>query len=63
METEMTYPTRSVQQLSRPLNSVGDLIGRIRDDQWSAPTPCADWTVRNVITTWRLSPFSAIPCA
>jgi hypothetical protein len=46
---EMTYPTPSVQQLSRAPNSVGDLIGRIRDDQWSAPRPCTDWTVRNVV--------------
>lgn len=28
---------------------VGDLIGRIGDDQWGAPTPCTQWTVRDVV--------------
>ncbi len=25
------------------------MFGAIRDDQWSAPTPCADWCVRDVL--------------
>ena len=58
----MTYPTPSVLQLSRVLNSVGDLIGRIRDDQWSASTPCTGLCV-TWSTTWRSSLFSAVPCA
>lgn len=28
---------------------VGDLIGRISDDQWAAPTPCTEWSVRDVV--------------
>jgi uncharacterized protein (TIGR03086 family) len=28
---------------------VGDLIGRIGDDQWAAPTPCTEWSVRDVV--------------
>jgi uncharacterized protein (TIGR03086 family) len=28
---------------------VGDLIGRIGGDQWAAPTPCTEWSVRDVV--------------
>ncbi|MGH3692896.1 MAG: TIGR03086 family metal-binding protein [Pseudonocardiaceae bacterium] len=45
----MTSPTPSVESLTEALRAVGDLISGIRDDQWSAPTPCTDWTVRDVI--------------
>jgi uncharacterized protein (TIGR03086 family) len=45
----MTVPAPSVEQLSRALNAVGQVIAGIRDDQWSAPTPCTDWSVREVI--------------
>lgn len=45
----MTPPTPSVEQLTRALGAVGHLIARIRDDQWSAPTPCTDWTVHGVV--------------
>ena len=29
--------------------AVGELIGRIPDDQWGAPTPCTEWSVREVV--------------
>jgi uncharacterized protein (TIGR03086 family) len=35
--------------LARTSTVVGDLIGRIADDQWAAPTPCAEWSVRDVV--------------
>jgi uncharacterized protein (TIGR03086 family) len=38
-----------VQQLGRALDVVGDLITKIRPEQWSAPTPCSEWTVRQLI--------------
>ena len=38
-----------VEQLGRAFDAVAGLIGNIRADQWSAPTPCADWTVRQVV--------------
>jgi uncharacterized protein (TIGR03086 family) len=38
-----------VGQLGRAFDAVAGLIGNIRDDQWSAPTPCTDWTVRQVV--------------
>jgi uncharacterized protein (TIGR03086 family) len=28
---------------------MGDLIDRIAADQWTAPTPCAEWSVRDVV--------------
>lgn len=28
---------------------MGDLIDRIAADQWTAPTACAEWSVRDVI--------------
>jgi uncharacterized protein (TIGR03086 family) len=28
---------------------MGDLIDRIAVDQWTAPTPCAEWSVRDVV--------------
>src|SRR6185437_2924717 len=52
MGTEMTHPTPpppSVEQLTRALSAVGDLITGIREDQWSAPTPCTDWTVHDLV--------------
>ena len=38
-----------VGQLSRALDAVAGLISNIRADQWSAPTPCTDWTVRQMV--------------
>ena len=38
-----------VGQLGRALDAVAGLIGNIGAGQWSAPTPCTDWTVRQVV--------------
>lgn len=38
-----------VEQLGRAFDAVAGLISNIRADQWSAPTPCTDWTVRQVV--------------
>ena len=38
-----------VDQLGRAFDVVAGLISNIRADQWSAPTPCPDWTVRQVV--------------
>jgi uncharacterized protein (TIGR03086 family) len=38
-----------VEQLGRAFDAVAGLISNIRTDQWSAPTPCTDWTVRQVV--------------
>jgi uncharacterized protein (TIGR03086 family) len=44
-----TIPKPSVEQLSESLSAVGDLIANVHDDQWSAPTPCTEWTVRALV--------------
>jgi uncharacterized protein (TIGR03086 family) len=38
-----------VEQLGRAFDAVAGLISNIRADQWSAPTPCPGWTVRQVV--------------
>ena len=39
-----------LDQLDRWLASVGELISSIRPEQWAAPTPCTDWTVRELVS-------------
>ncbi len=46
---DATPPPPSVEQLGRALSAVGQLIARVRDDQWSAQTPCTEWTVRDLV--------------
>jgi uncharacterized protein (TIGR03086 family) len=38
-----------VAQLDRAFAAVGELIAKVRPEQWSAPTPCTDWTVRRLV--------------
>jgi uncharacterized protein (TIGR03086 family) len=35
--------------LARASAVTGDVIDRIGADQWTAPTPCTEWTVRDVV--------------
>lgn len=37
------------EQLSRALAAVGTIVSGIRDDQWNEPTPCPQWSVRDVV--------------
>ncbi|HLG69314.1 MAG TPA: TIGR03086 family metal-binding protein [Chloroflexota bacterium] len=39
-----------VQDLERTLDSVERLIGGVRPEQWSNPTPCTDWDVRQLVS-------------
>jgi uncharacterized protein (TIGR03086 family) len=39
----------SVEDLVRACATVGDLIARVGPDQWIAPTPCSEWSVRDVV--------------
>ena len=41
--------TAPVEQLGRASAAVGRLVAGVRPDQWSAPTPCADWDVRRLV--------------
>ena len=38
-----------LDDLARASTVTGDLIDRIPADQWTAPTPCTEWTVRDVV--------------
>src|SRR5437764_9791566 len=46
----MGVPPPSFEDLGRALAAVGSLIDEIRPEQWSAATPCTEWTVRNLVT-------------
>lgn len=39
-----------VAQLDQALAAVGDLITKVRSEQWVAPTPCAEWTVDRLVS-------------
>jgi len=43
------YGGRYIVQLARALDAVGRLITGIHEQQWSAPTPCTEWTVRMLV--------------
>jgi uncharacterized protein (TIGR03086 family) len=38
-----------VGQLSAALETTGQLIASVRTDQWSEPTPCSQWNVRDLV--------------
>ncbi len=33
----------------RACDQVGRIVTQVRDDQWSAPTPCADWDMKTLL--------------
>jgi uncharacterized protein (TIGR03086 family) len=39
----------SISVLERSLGAVGTLVDDISFEKWGAPTPCTDWTVRQVV--------------
>jgi hypothetical protein len=39
---------RSVVVLSRALDQAGDALMAVHADDWDRPTPCQDWTVREL---------------
>ncbi len=38
-----------VDQLAGALDDLERLVAAIADDQWAQPTPCTDWTVRELV--------------
>jgi len=34
---------------AKAASSITDIVGRIEPDQWQLPTPCTDWTVRDLV--------------
>ncbi len=45
----MPMTTDPVDQLCVAIDATGLLISAVRDDQWAAPTPCPEWTVRDLV--------------
>jgi uncharacterized protein (TIGR03086 family) len=45
----MPMTTDPVDQLCVVIDATGLLISAVRDDQWAAPTPCPEWTVRDLV--------------
>ena len=39
----------SIEGLERACEAVGDLITRVGADQWTAATPCSEWSVRDLV--------------
>ena len=42
-------PSAATDQLAHVMAFTGDLIDGIRPDKWAAATPCAAWTVRELV--------------
>ncbi|MGM7667436.1 TIGR03086 family metal-binding protein [Microbacterium sp. A93] len=43
------HPDSLISDLARSFDAVGVLIAHVRPDQWSASTPCTNWTVRALV--------------
>ena len=41
--------TDPVDQLATALDATEQVVSAVRDEQWSAPTPCPEWTVRDLV--------------
>jgi uncharacterized protein (TIGR03086 family) len=39
----------TAEQLSRALDFTDQLIAAVHDEQWAGPTPCAGWSVRDLV--------------
>ena len=49
MTGDMPDSTSLVDQLAQLLDGAQRLIAGVRGEQWTAPTPCTDWTVRDLV--------------
>jgi uncharacterized protein (TIGR03086 family) len=45
----LNAPDPLIGQLDLAFSSVGECTAGVRPEQWLAPTPCAEWTVRQLI--------------
>ncbi|MGW0040286.1 TIGR03086 family metal-binding protein [Rhodococcus sp. NPDC003348] len=41
--------TSTIEDLGRALDATATLVAAVADDQWSAPTPCTDWSVHQLV--------------
>src|SRR5579884_2432412 len=42
--------TDPIEHLRTALDATADLVNAVRADQWTAASPCTDWTVRDLVT-------------
>jgi len=49
MTTPSAPADQPVDALTRALTATGQIVAGIRDNQWSTPTGCPDWTVRDLL--------------
>jgi uncharacterized protein (TIGR03086 family) len=47
--TGMTEKNPLLARHAEALGLFGERVHAVRDDQWKAPTPCTDWTVRDLV--------------
>lgn len=45
----MTDQPSPIDDLTAVIDTTGDLIATVRPDQWAAPTPCPEWSVRDLV--------------
>jgi len=45
----MWQRTKAVEDLACVCDAVGDLLAAVRPEQWTAPTPCTEWNVHDVV--------------
>jgi uncharacterized protein (TIGR03086 family) len=48
MTDTITAQTPILNSIDRAIAAAGVILGRVRDTDWSRPTPCAPWDVREV---------------
>jgi uncharacterized protein (TIGR03083 family) len=40
--------TDTIENYHRALTAFDEIIGAVQPDQWANPTPCPDWTARDI---------------
>jgi uncharacterized protein (TIGR03086 family) len=45
----MCQRTTAVEDLACACQAVGDLLAALRPEQWTAPTPCTEWNVHDLV--------------
>ena len=52
----MANPHQAVVVLSRAIDQAGDVLASIHPDEWERPTPCGDWSVRQLAAHLAVAP-------
>jgi len=50
MTTDSARPAARADRYARLSQRFADLVAGVPDDVWQAPTPCPDWTVRELVS-------------